>query len=61
MFLKDVESWIKRGQYVRFFREICPRKKHKPKIGANIGAITGILLRKHNYNFRIDYSIGMKE
>jgi hypothetical protein len=25
-------------------REICPRKKDTPKIGANIGAITGILL-----------------
>jgi hypothetical protein len=42
--LKDVEWWLKRGQYVRFLREICPRKKHTPKIGANIGAITGILL-----------------
>jgi hypothetical protein len=25
-------------------REICPRKKRNPKSGANIGAITGILL-----------------
>jgi hypothetical protein len=25
-------------------REICPRKKCNPNIGANIGAITGILL-----------------
>jgi hypothetical protein len=24
--LKNVESWLKRGQYVRFLREICPRK-----------------------------------
>jgi hypothetical protein len=26
-------------------REICPRKKRNPKSGANIGAITGILLK----------------
>jgi hypothetical protein len=26
-------------------REICPRKKCTPKSGANIGAITGILLK----------------
>jgi hypothetical protein len=45
MFLKDVESWLKRGQNVPFLREICPRnKKCTPKSGANIGAITGILL-----------------
>jgi hypothetical protein len=44
MFLKDVESWLKRGQNLPFLREICPRKKCTPKIGANIGAITGILL-----------------
>jgi hypothetical protein len=29
-------------------REICPRKKCPPNIGANIGTITGILLRAHN-------------
>jgi hypothetical protein len=46
MFLKDVELWLKRGQYVRFLREKCPLKKNDPKIGANIGAITGILLNK---------------
>jgi hypothetical protein len=27
-------------------REICPRKKTNPKSGANIGAITGILLKE---------------
>jgi hypothetical protein len=27
-------------------REICPRKKRSPKSGANIGAITGILLKQ---------------
>jgi hypothetical protein len=26
-------------------REIFPRRKRTPKIGANIGAITGILLK----------------
>jgi hypothetical protein len=34
--LKEVESWLKRGQKVPFFREICSPQK--------IGAITGILL-----------------
>jgi hypothetical protein len=43
--LKDVESWLKRGQKVPFLREICSPKKCTPKIDANIGAITGILLR----------------
>jgi hypothetical protein len=28
-------------------REICPRKKCTPQIGADIGAITGILLKFH--------------
>jgi intein/homing endonuclease len=42
--LKELESWLKRGQNVQFLREICPRKKCIPKSGANIGAITGILL-----------------
>jgi hypothetical protein len=40
--LKELESWLKRGQNVPFLREICPRKKCTP----NIGAITGILLLK---------------
>jgi hypothetical protein len=40
MFLKELESWLKRGQNVPFLREICPPKKCTP----NIGAITGILL-----------------
>jgi hypothetical protein len=46
MFLKELESWLKRGQNVPFLREICPQKKYTPNIGANIGAITGILLKK---------------
>jgi hypothetical protein len=45
--LKELESWLKRGQYVRFLREICPQKKCTPKSGANIGAITGILLSSY--------------
>jgi hypothetical protein len=44
MFLKELESWLERGQNVPFLREICPRKKCTPNIGADIGAITGILL-----------------
>jgi hypothetical protein len=43
--LKELESWLKRGQNVPFLREICPWKKCIPKSGANIGAITGSLLR----------------
>jgi uncharacterized protein YerC len=46
--LKELESWLKRGQNVQLLREICSPKKCIPNIGANIGAITGILLmRKH--------------
>jgi hypothetical protein len=44
--LKELESWLKRGQNVPFLREICSPKECIPKIGANIGAITGILLRE---------------
>jgi hypothetical protein len=44
MFLKELESWLERGQNVPFLRKTCPRKKCTPNIGANIGAITGILL-----------------
>jgi hypothetical protein len=44
MFLKKLESWPERGQIVPFLREKSPRKKCTPNIGANIGAITGILL-----------------
>jgi hypothetical protein len=47
MFLKELESWLERGQNVPFLREICPWKKFTPNIGANIGAITGILLKYH--------------
>jgi hypothetical protein len=43
--LKELESWLERGQNVPFLREICPRKKCTPNIGADIGAITGILLK----------------
>jgi hypothetical protein len=27
MFLKELVSWLKRGQNVQFLREICPLKK----------------------------------
>jgi hypothetical protein len=36
--------FLKEGENVPFLREICPEKKYSPNIGANIGAITGILL-----------------
>jgi hypothetical protein len=45
--LKELESWIERGQNVPFLRETRPRKKCTPNIGADIGAITGILLSIH--------------
>jgi hypothetical protein len=45
MFLKDVESWLKRGQNVTFLREICPRKKVTPKYNAASGIIAGELLK----------------
>jgi hypothetical protein len=35
-------------------REICPRKKKTPKSGANIGAITGILLMPMSLKQKID-------
>jgi hypothetical protein len=46
--LKEVVSWLKRGQKVPFLREKRPFKKVTPKAGANIGAITGILLMFEN-------------
>jgi hypothetical protein len=42
--LKELELWLKRGQTVPILRETCSPQKCTPKIGANIGAITGILL-----------------
>jgi hypothetical protein len=48
MFLKELESWLERGENVPFLREICPLKKCTPNIGADIGAITGILLTKQD-------------
>jgi hypothetical protein len=46
--LKKLESWPERGQIVPFLREKRPRKKCTPNIGADIGAITGILLITSN-------------
>jgi hypothetical protein len=43
MFLKDVESWLKRGQIVPFLREKRPRKKYTPKYNAASGIIAGEL------------------
>jgi hypothetical protein len=44
MSLKELESWIERGQNITFLREKRPPKNYTPNIGADIGAITGILL-----------------
>jgi hypothetical protein len=44
MFLKDVESWLKRGQIAPFFREKRPRKKYATKYNAASGIIAGELL-----------------
>jgi hypothetical protein len=46
--LKELESWIERGQNVPFLKEKRPPKKCTPNIGADIGAITGILLIIYN-------------
>jgi hypothetical protein len=58
--LKELESWLKRGQYVRFLREICPRKNIPPKddhymtaiawkllIFSTISYLTGLQLMPH--------------
>jgi hypothetical protein len=42
--LKELVSWLKRGQYVRFLREICPRKNITPIYNAAGGIIAGELL-----------------
>jgi hypothetical protein len=42
--LKELVSWLKRGQIVQFFREICPRKKCTPKSGRYMTAIAQKLL-----------------
>jgi hypothetical protein len=42
--LKELVLRLNRSLWGQFLREICPFKKSDPKIGANIGAITGILL-----------------
>jgi hypothetical protein len=44
MFLKELVLRLNRTLWGQFLREICPFRKNDPKIGANIGAITGILL-----------------
>jgi hypothetical protein len=49
VYLKEVVLWLKRGQKVPFLREKRPFKKVTPKVGANIGAITGILLIDQSY------------
>jgi hypothetical protein len=42
--LKELVSWLIRGQIVPFLREICPRKKYTPKYNAASGIIAGELL-----------------
>jgi hypothetical protein len=42
--LKELVSWLTSGQYVRFLREICPRKNIPPKYNAASGIIAGELL-----------------
>jgi hypothetical protein len=42
--LKELVSWLKRGQKVPFLREICPLKKMTPKYNAASGIIAGELL-----------------
>jgi hypothetical protein len=45
MSLKELVSWLKRGQYVRFFREICPRKNIPPEYNAASRIIAGELIK----------------
>jgi hypothetical protein len=47
MFLKELVLRLNRTLWGQFLREICPFEKKDPKIGANIGAISGILLSQH--------------
>jgi hypothetical protein len=42
--LKELVSWLKRGQKVPFLRDICPLKKMTPKYNAASGIIAGELL-----------------
>jgi uncharacterized protein YerC len=42
--LKELESWLQRGQHVPFLREKRPFKKRTPKDGRNITAIARKLL-----------------
>jgi hypothetical protein len=44
MFLKELELRLNRSLWGQFLREKRPFKKSDPKICANIGAVTGILL-----------------
>jgi hypothetical protein len=45
MFLKELVSWLIRGQIVPFLRVKCPRKKYTPKYNAASGIIAGELLK----------------
>jgi hypothetical protein len=45
VYLKELVSWLKRGQYVRFLREICPLKKRTPFFCPVNGAIAWKLLK----------------
>jgi hypothetical protein len=42
--LKELVSWLKRGQIVHLLREICPQKKCTPKSGRYMTAIARKLL-----------------
>jgi hypothetical protein len=44
MFLKDVESWLKRGAICPTFEEVMPPKKMTPKYDAASSIIAGELL-----------------
>jgi hypothetical protein len=44
--LKELVSWLERGQKVPFLREICPLKNMTPKYNAASGIIAGELLKE---------------
>jgi hypothetical protein len=48
MLLNGVALCLKRGLYVQFFREICPRNKRIPFSWLNILPLAGELLNRGN-------------
>jgi hypothetical protein len=58
MFLKELVSYLSGTLCGQLLREKRPFEKLTPKVGANIGAITGILLRNQTTAHREDLMDG---